>query len=68
MIVSDTLDYAQVFGAVEKAAGKLGRAINPTVYSRRELARRISTGNAFVIRVLEQPKLWLIGDEDALAA
>jgi len=28
----------------------------------------VKQDNAFVTRVLEQPKLWLIGDERALAA
>lgn len=68
MIVSDTLGYADVFGALEPATAKLGRAANPTVYTRAELVRRIADGNAFVTRVLEQPKLWLIGSDHDLTA
>lgn len=68
MVVSDSLTYADLFGALEEVAGKLGRPVNPTVYSRAELARRVGEDNAFVMRVLAQPKLWLIGDEHALAA
>ncbi|HEY1588593.1 MAG TPA: nucleotidyltransferase domain-containing protein, partial [Rhodanobacter sp.] len=67
MIVSDTLSYADVFGAVEIAAQQLGRAVNPTVYTRAELVKRIKSGNAFVTRVLEQPQLWLLGDKDDLS-
>jgi predicted nucleotidyltransferase len=67
MVVSDTLTYADIFGALEPLAAKLGRAINPTVYSRRELARRRKEDNAFVTRVLAQPKVWLIGAEDDLS-
>lgn len=66
MIVSDTLSYAEVFGAVETAANRLRRAVNPTVYTRAELAKRIRSGNAFVSRMLAQPKIWLIGDEREL--
>ena len=55
-----------IFGALEPLAAKLGRAINPTVYSRRELARRRKEDNAFVTRVLAQPKVWIIGAEDDL--
>jgi len=33
-----------------------------------KLSRRVKQGNAFVTRLLAQPKLWLIGDESALAA
>lgn len=63
MVVSDKLTYADVYGALEAAGAKLGRTINPTVYSRKELARRVKAGNAFVKRVLEQPKVWVIGSE-----
>jgi hypothetical protein len=38
------------------------------VYSRRELAKRMKQGNAFVTRVMAQPKVWLIGGEDDLGA
>ena len=68
MIVSDSLTYADVFGKMESAADTLGRTINPTVYTRKELAKRVSGGNAFAKRVLAQPKLWLIGSDDDLPA
>jgi predicted nucleotidyltransferase len=68
MVVSDSLSYADVFGALEPISAALTRAVNPTVYSRRGLARRIKDGNAFVKRVLAQPKIWVIGSEDELGA
>ena len=66
LIVSDALGYAEVFGALESAAQTLGRAINPTLYTRAELARRRAQDNAFVTRVLDQPRIWLMGDEEVL--
>lgn len=68
MVVSDSLTYGEVFGALEDAVTRLGRRVNPTVYSRREFARRRKRGSAFVTRVLAQPKIWLIGDEHGFAA
>jgi predicted nucleotidyltransferase len=68
MVVSDKLTYADVYGALEAAGAKLGRTINPTVYSRKELTRRVKEGNAFIKRVLEQPKVWVIGTENDLGA
>lgn len=62
MVISDSLTYADLFGALEEVSGRLGRQINPTVYTRKELAKRIGQNNVFVTRVLAQPKLWLIGD------
>ena len=68
MVVSDSLTYADLFTALEEASDRLGRKVNPTVYSSQDLAKRMKQGNAFVTRVLTQPKLWLIGDERGLAA
>lgn len=68
MVVSDSLTYAEVFGALEPATVTLGRTVNPTVYARKEMAKRVKDDNAFVKRMLTQPKLWLIGGEDDLSA
>ena len=66
LIVSDSLSYAEVFGALEGATQTLSRTINPTLYTRAELARRRVQDNAFVTRVLAQPCIWLLGDKEAL--
>ena len=67
MIISDKLVYADVFRALEPVNARLGRTVNPTILTRKELAKRIAEDNAFVTRVLAQPKLWLFGGEDDLA-
>lgn len=67
MIVSDSLGYADVVLALHPLIEQLGRKINPTLYSRAELTKRMKEGNAFLTRVMEQPKLWLIGDMDVLS-
>lgn len=66
MIISDSLTHGEVFGALERVTRTVGRKINPTVYTAAEFSRRARTENAFVRRVLEEPKLWLIGSEDGL--
>ena len=68
MVVSDTLTYAELFGGLAQAEGRLGRRVNPTVYAPADLERRIREENSFIGRVLEQPKIWLIGEERDLAA
>ncbi len=68
MVVSKTLTYADLFSALETATNQLGRKVNPTVYSQRELDKRMRADNAFINRVWSQPKLWVIGEEHALAA
>lgn len=68
LIVSGTLGYAEVFGALEPAAATLGRKVNPSLYQPADVAKRIREENAFITRVLQQPKIWLIGDEEQLHA
>lgn len=67
MVISDRLGYADTFAALEAASTQLGRTVNPTIYSTKELTKRIRQGEAFVTRVLTQPKLWLIGGDDDLS-
>lgn len=68
MIISDDLSYADLFTILEDASKRLGRTVNPTIYSRPELARRIRRQNSFVTRVLKQPRIWLIGGTRDLSA
>jgi predicted nucleotidyltransferase len=68
MIISDKLTYADAFGALEPAAKELDRTVNPTVYTVVEFKRRLKQGNAFVKRVMEQPKVWIVGGENDLPA
>ena len=63
MIISNSLGYADVFDALECAITSLGRKINPVLYTRADIAKRIEEDNAFVTRVLQQPKIWLIGSD-----
>ena len=67
MLISDTLSYRETFSALEETSGRLNRAVNPTVYSRAEFKRRLLENNAFVKRVLSQPKLWITGNDEVLA-
>lgn len=66
MLVSDDLSYPDLFGALEEVSRRLGREVKPTIYSRAELAKRVARGDGFVRRVLAQPRVWLIGNDDDL--
>jgi predicted nucleotidyltransferase len=68
LVVSDTLAYADVFGLLEPLTASLRRTVNPQLYTRKELAKRTREGNAFVTRILAQPKVWIYGTENELAA
>lgn len=47
---------------------QLGRLVNAVTYSRADVAQRLASGNHFLTRVLEQPKVFLVGSELRLAA
>ena len=68
MVVSDTLSYADLFVALEGAAGRLGRTVNPTVYSRAALNKRVRSDNVFIQRVWSQPRLQVLGEVHEHAA
>ncbi|MHB8255380.1 MAG: nucleotidyltransferase domain-containing protein, partial [Acidiferrobacter sp.] len=63
LVLSDTVDYADIFAALQSVEVKLGRTINPTVYKPADWRRKRASGNAFVVKVGAQPKLFLIGAE-----
>jgi len=63
MLVSDTLTYGDTVLALQAATELLGREINPNIFTRRDFVKRLKERGAFVSRVMEQPKVWLIGGE-----
>lgn len=65
LILSDSLSYADVFDALDSAGQTLGRPVNPTLLSRE--AFRQKSSEAFLGRVLAQPKVWILGGESDLA-
>jgi predicted nucleotidyltransferase len=65
LLVSDTLGYGDVLAALEPAMQRLGRTINPALYTAADFQARRAGDNAFINRVMQQPKIWLIGQEDS---
>ena len=63
MIVSDRVEYPDVIAALDPGATPLGREVNPTIYRRVEFEKKASEEGGFLSRVLEGPKLFLIGAE-----
>ncbi len=63
MVVGMVPSNAALLAAVSPAAAQLGRAINPTLYTPEEFAQRIVDGKSFILRVLEQPKIFVKGSD-----
>lgn len=66
MLISDELSYPEVIEAFIGAEGKLGRTVNPTLYTPAEVRRKLVEDNSFMKRVTEQGKIFLIGTDDDL--
>jgi len=66
MVIADGLDYADAFAALQPAEAKLARTVNPTVYTPADWRKRREEGNAFVVKVAAQPKVFILGTEEML--
>jgi predicted nucleotidyltransferase len=66
LIIGTELAYADVYEALSAHESDIGRPVNPSIYSTQELQRKLAEDNAFVSRVLEQPKIFLIGSDNDL--
>ena len=67
MVVADGLSYSVLFEALMPAEQTLGRKLSPTLYSPEDFAKKLAGDNHFLTRVITQPKIFLLGDESALA-
>lgn len=65
-VIGTDLTYADIYGLLSANEAQLGRPVNPTIYSMQELQDKLADDNAFVSRVLAQPKIFLIGSNDDL--
>jgi predicted nucleotidyltransferase len=67
-VISSEVTYGQLMVILESAEPILGRRINPTLYTPDDFQQRRAQRNSFLMRVLEQPKIWLIGSDHDLGA
>jgi predicted nucleotidyltransferase len=67
MVISDSLRYPDVFQSLQKAEASLARTVNPTLLTLAEWRKKRARKDSFAFRVAAQPKIFVIGSEDALA-
>ena len=63
MLVADELSYSDVMALLEPAEKQLDRTINPTLFTPKEFSQRIKSNQNFVKKVMQQPKIWLKGED-----
>lgn len=68
LVLSDDMAYSDLFTLLEPVSAHVARVVNPTLFTTSELESRLQRRNAFLTRVLDQPKLWVIGAEDVFPA
>jgi predicted nucleotidyltransferase len=68
MIISESVSYSDVFIALSEVSTTLGRQVNPSIYTQAEFEAARKSNNAFVTRVVAQPKLWVFGNEHEFPA
>jgi predicted nucleotidyltransferase len=66
MIVGD-VSFADVVSVLGKAEKDIEREINPTVYPPSEFQSKLSKGHHFLKALMDETKLFLIGDQRELA-
>jgi len=66
LVISDSVDYADLFEVLQAAEARLARKINPTVYTPADWRQKQKEGNSFVVKISARPKLFLIGSEKEL--
>ncbi len=66
MLIGNNLSYGDVMDLLIPVEGKLGRPINPTIYSVRDFRKKLREKNSFLTRVMEQEKIIMIGAEDGI--
>lgn len=68
MVIGDHIDYPEVYTALMPAEAQLGRKVSPSLYSERDVTKKLKAENAFLTRIMAQPKIFLIGSENDLPA
>lgn len=68
LVIAKDLTYTEVLESLKDAEFSLGRKINPNIYGPDETKKKLKQKNAFLTRIMEQPKLWIKGGEDDIGA
>ncbi|MFA9215502.1 MAG: nucleotidyltransferase domain-containing protein [Sphingomonadaceae bacterium] len=63
LLIGDIPTQAQLLEALAPAQTQLQREINPTLYKPEEFRQRLQTNQTFLLRILNQPKLFIHGSE-----
>jgi predicted nucleotidyltransferase len=66
MIIGEGLAYSEVFSTLQQAEKHLARPVNPNLMTANDWGRKVKAKSSFVTKILNQPKLFVFGNEDEL--
>jgi predicted nucleotidyltransferase len=66
LLVIGDVSFGDVIAAIQGAEKRLGRDVNPTVFSEDEFRTKVFAKHHFVTAVLAQPKMFVLGADDDL--
>lgn len=66
VLVVGEAPFADISAALLAAQERLGREVSPTVYTPSEFEERLRAKHHFLVRVLREPKIMLVGTNDDL--
>lgn len=62
MLIGEGLHYSEVMERLLPLEEQLGRPLNPTLYTPQDWLAKFAAGNSFVVRVAQQDKIDLLGE------
>jgi len=65
-VVTASLAYADLMALLTDAEQLLGRPVNPSIYTMEQIKDKLEQKNAFLTRLMEQPKIWVKGSDDVI--
>jgi predicted nucleotidyltransferase len=68
LMIIGQVGLAELIPALRRAEARLGRSVNPTLYTREEFATKLHAEHHFLKTVLDGEKLFILGDPHDLAA
>ncbi len=68
VMVVGNVGFGRIVEQLQEAQQEIEREINPRVYNPDEFREKINAGNPFLKRVMEAPKVFIIGDKDDFEA
>jgi predicted nucleotidyltransferase len=66
LMVIGSVGLSQIAPVLKKAEVSLGRAVNPSVYSAKEVVKKLSAGHHFLETILKGEKIYIQGDQSDL--